>query len=484
MKLNEPSAGAKLDHPGVTHRPAVNSLSRRHQILLIALIFFTALGVRLLNWQGHHNGALAVQSSVALNYKHQARLLQANGVASLYDASSATNNPDLLGHPPGYPILLSFIYRSAGEHDKVTQLVQITLDSLSVVLIALIAFNLFPVAVGVAAGLLCAFAPQFSWNAITLLPDSLAALPILLAVMLITRTLRGSAGQVCLPLHFETTGRQECLSHTANRARLLCLLAAGALVGLSCWLRANALLLAPFLVLLLLVICPRGARLPSALVMLCGAILIIGLLTLRNARVFGHFVPVSLGAGQTLVEGIADYNSDGSLGLPQTDMELIRGEAEAYHRPEYAGSLFTPDGVARDRARLTRGLAVIRAHPFWFAGVMLRRAIGMLRLERTPLRLPSGSSGGWSLFQWPLQIIQRLFITALFLPLSLIGAGMLIYRRQFHTLAILLAVPCYYFCTQSALHTEYRYVLVIHYFLFTLAAVAIHTLGMKLQRVT
>jgi hypothetical protein len=78
--------------------------------------------------------------------------------------------------------------------------------------------------------------------------------------------------------------------------------------------------------------------------------------------------------------------------------------------------------------------------------------------------------------------VQKLFITALFLPLTLIGAGILVYRRQFQTLALLLAVPCYYFCTQSALHTEYRYVLVIHYFLFVLAAVAVYTIASIARR--
>jgi hypothetical protein len=166
--------------------------------------------------------------------------------------------------------------------------------------------------------------------------------------------------------------------------------------------------------------------------------------------------------------------------LPQTDVELIRGEAETSQRPDYANSLFTPDGTDRDRARLARGFAVIRTHPVWFAGVMIQRAASMLRLERTPLRLAATNPGISTLLQWPLRIVQKLFITALFLPLTLIGAGILFYRRQFETLALLLAVPCYYFCTQSALHTEYRYVLVIHYFLFVLAAVAVYTIGRKL----
>jgi 4-amino-4-deoxy-L-arabinose transferase-like glycosyltransferase len=462
MKLPEPGAGETPDHPSVMRPAAVNRLAPRCQVLIVTLIFFTALGVRLLNWQSYHDEALAVQTSVALNYKHQATLIQANGVASLYYPSSSTNNPDLMGHPPGYPILLSVLYRVGGQSDTATQFLQIILDSLSVVIIVLIAFEFFPAAIGVIAGLMAAFAPQFSWNSLTLLPDSLATLPLLVAVLITT--------MICQR------------PNVPGRFRLLPILIAGSLIGVSVWLRANALLLAPFLAFLLLLICERGNRLRIALVLLCGALLIICPLTIRNAVVFGKFIPVSLGAGQTLVEGLADYNTDGSLGLPQTDVELIRSEAETYKRPDYANSLFTPDGTERDRARLARGFAFIRAHPFWFAGVMIRRAASMLRLERTPLRLAATNSSVSPLIQWPLRIVQRLFITALFLPLILTGSGILIYRRQFQTLVLLLAVPCYYFCTQSALHTEYRYVLVIHYFLFVLAAVAIDTIVISARR--
>ena len=118
-----------------------------------------------------------VQTRVAENYKHLARLLQQNGIASFFDASSTTNNPDLLGHPPGYSILLALIYRLAGETDFATQLFQMICDSLAAVMIFLIAVEMMPFGVGTIAGFMAAFAPQFSWNSILLLPDTLAALP-------------------------------------------------------------------------------------------------------------------------------------------------------------------------------------------------------------------------------------------------------------------------------------------------------------------
>jgi hypothetical protein len=59
------------------------------------------------------------------------------------------------------------------------------------------------------------------------------------------------------------------------------------------------------------------------------------------------------------------------------------------------------------------------------------------------------------------------------LPLTIIGLILMIRARGCSALIILLVVPAYYLCFQSALHTEYRYVLAIHYFLFVLVAVTL-----------
>jgi 4-amino-4-deoxy-L-arabinose transferase-like glycosyltransferase len=429
----------------------------RRKLLPILIIFFVALGVRLLCWHDARFETTKVQTSVTNNYKSLARLLIENGAGSFFDPRSTTNNPDLLGHPPGYPIFLAALYRTFGESDTTIQIVQMLADSLAAVLILLIAAELFPFVVAVIAGAMAAFSPQFSWNSMLLLPDTLAVLPILAAVWIVVRN--------------------------PDRRSFVRMLGAGALIGISCWLRANAFLLAPFLILLIPFLIKRGSRLRLALALIAGLILIIAPLTIRNAVVFHRFIPVSLGAGQTLIEGIADYDTENKFGLPKTDMELIAQESESSGNPAYANSLFSPDGVERDRARLRRGLDVIRQHPFWFAGVMARRAASMIKLERTPLTSTAPVAAGWTYYPHLIvRLAQKLFITAVVFPLVLIGVVALTALRRWRDLAVLLVVPCYYFCVQSALHTEYRYVLAIDYFLFAIAALAIYRVAVAIRQ--
>jgi 4-amino-4-deoxy-L-arabinose transferase-like glycosyltransferase len=428
----------------------------QRRLIIGTLIFVTAFDAGLLVWTNKRSETAQVQTRVAENYKHLARLLVDNGFGSFLDPSSTTSNPDLLGHPPGYSIFLAVIYRVAGESDGAVQFFQLFCHSICAVLIFLIAIELLPLGVGAIAGFIAALAPQFSWNSILLLPDTLAALPILVGFYLIARA--------------------------RKRPFWATLLGAGVCIGFSCWLRANGLLLAPFLAVVLLLVFPREVRIRMALALIAGFVLALAPLTIRNAIVFGHFIPVSLGAGQTLLEGIADYDVDGRFGLPNTDMGLIEQEAVAHNRPDYAATLFGPDAIKRDRERLSRGFAVIRAHPLWFLSVMVRRAANMCRLERVPLvTMEKVSSGVPRYFYSKMRIIQRLFITALILPLVLIGLVIVIMRRQFQVLGILLAAPAYYFCVQSILHTEYRYVLTLHYFLFVIAAVAIHTIILRIK---
>lgn len=475
---------------------------------------------------------------------------------------------------------------------------QITGDALAALMIFLILAEFLPLSASVVTGMLAAFSPQLAWNTVLLLPDSLAVLPILGAIYFLARAVR--------------------------RPRLWIFVITGMLAGLSCWLRANAIFLTFFIALAVMLLVKAERRWRFALAVVCGTLLIVLPLTIRNAIVFHRFIPLSLGAGQTLLEGIADYDSQSRFGIQNTDVGIMKQEAEQSHRPEYFGTLFKPDGVERERARLARGFAVIRAHPFWFSGVMARRAASMLRLERSRLvstepaishppvptaspylvlypadlqkdalttsariraedvgvtsgilRIADGNPGYGVLAAWEVSVqpntdylletvvkvesgrmrisvvsdnnkilsstvldaventmaeeqpdavvrltfvadkahlrivlsneaspgpmlkmgtvtlsnlgparflwsryprlivhgIQSLFLTAVILPLALIGLGLLTWQGRRTAIIILLVVPIYFFLVQSIVHTEYRYVLAVDYFLFALAGV-------------
>ena len=604
-----------------------NSQSRR-RFAICLLISLTAFGVRLLSWHDTRLEVGKVQTVVTGDYQRVAQLLRQSGIAGFLSSSSPLSDLNTLGHPPGYSILLALIFSVFGESHAAVQFVQILCDACAAVIIFLIVAELLPKSAAIIAGMLAALSPQFAWNSVLLLPDSLAVLPILLAVFGLTRA--------------------------AKNPRLATFIIVGALVGISCWLRANAMLLTFFLAAAVPLLIkkqgianrptnfglslPRerdkpklvGQRCRYALAVVFGTLLIVLPLTIRNAIVFHRFIPLSLGAGQTLLEGIADYDPQGKFNIPSTDMGIMKQEAEDFHRPDYYGTLFNPDGVERERARLARGFAVIRAHPFWFSGIMVRRAGSMLRLERSRLvsteppvshsldaidnlqstwmnspaellaqgvlspqakaaialesqtlvlmgddskygaafqsapvnvktntdcvfvmpakilqgrmkisvkesggrvyssaiietletispdaqpvnqvRLsfvalgdervrivfsneasspanPSVQIGPIKLFElgparflWTryprllVNAVQRLFLTAVILPLAMIGLGVLIIRKHSRALIILSVVPIYFFCVQSIVHTEYRYVLAVDYFLFALAAVCV-----------
>ena len=587
----------------------------------VLLIFLAAFGVRLLALHDSRLEAARVQWAVAANYRHSARLLAGGGAAAFFGASSPLADPDTLGHPPGYPLMLALVSRLAGAPDVASsedaaRLVQIAGDAGAAALLFLLVAELLPFGAAVIAGLLAALAPQFTWNSVLPLPDTLAALFVLLAVCLVARA--------------------------ARRPRFMTVVLAGMSVGLSCWLRSNALLLAPFLAAAVLLSFGRERRGRYALLLVAGAVVVVAPLTIRNALVFGRFIPLSLGAGQTLLEGIADYDDEGRFGIPRTDLGIMRQEAAATGRADYAATLFGPDAVARERARLRRGFSVIASHPLWFASVMARRAVSMLRLERArlvsprppathapedaeraeavwsqtpsglsregaplapravvslagdgaalrvvgdeskfgrqfttapvaveagtdyvfkvPVRVESGrmsvevlsaeeedaahvstvveTEEGKAAAEQPARVValpfanaeagrvrlvltnapsepprpvveivgevklhrlgpasllwtryprllvnaaQRLFVTAVMLPPALVGLLLLARARERRALVLLLAVPVYYMCVQSALHTEYRYVLAIHYFLFALAAFALYRAGLALR---
>ena len=91
------------------------------------LIFFLALGVRLLTWHDLRLDVWRVQTYVTSDYKYSAYLLARRDFKGfLYDINR-------MGHPPGYPIVLAGIFKVWGDSDDAIQLIQVVCDSLAAV---------------------------------------------------------------------------------------------------------------------------------------------------------------------------------------------------------------------------------------------------------------------------------------------------------------------------------------------------------------
>lgn len=288
-------------------------------------------------------------------YKEEAQFLLGGDLTSFIQGSESQPDAMILTHPPGYPILIAVIYKISGNSDRALRFFQIACDAAAAILVFLIAARLIPRGAALLAALLVAVAPQLAFRSLVILPDSLTALPLLTAILLIIKAVEDRS--------------------------IRKLILAGGLIGLSCWLRADSLLLPIFLSATLMLLFPRGERRRPVLALIGGMVIVVVPITIRNALVFRSFVPIALGTGVTLCEGIADYDIEQRFGLSPTDHGANVQEAQWAGRPDYAAELYRPDGIQRERARIARGLSVIRSDPAWFAGVMGRRLVKMFEYE-------------------------------------------------------------------------------------------------------
>lgn len=349
--------------------PAPTTPDRRHRKHLAigcASIFLVALTIGLLYWQDASTEIARGDSTIqrlAIPYRDEVgRMLDTGGV--LYPQGDLDpGDARTIAHPPGYAVLMAAVTLIFGEPDAPLRLAQIIIAAAQAVMIVLIAAELLPGALSIVAGLITAFSPHLAYYSIFLSPDSLAVFPILISVYLIIRA--------------------------SKQPRLISIIGAGILLGVSCWLRPNGLFLSLFFSLAALVLFQQGRRLRYAIALTVACVVVIAPITLRNWIVYDRIIPLSIGSGVTLVEGIAEYDKQGRFELPILDPDVLVKEVEWYGRPDYGQNLYYPDGIERDQARFARGFSVVRSNPAWFAGVMLRRMVFMLRYNDFRLENPS-----------------------------------------------------------------------------------------------
>lgn len=408
-------------------------------------------------------------------------ILEGEGLIGPYDVSPRTTV--WIAQAPAYAIFLSAVYRGLGRDFFKVQLAQNAVNSLSPILIFLIAGSWVSWRVGVVSGVLAALSHHLSHISNFVLPDSLSALPLLAAIYLLV------------------------IARGSRRYSYLLYTLAGVMIGLSAWVRSQTMLLGLFLIVMLAILSKqRLAEIKRAALMAAVSLITMAPITIKNYIVYGEFVPVNIGMGIVLWEGLGEHERGRQLGAVAKDEEVAIQDAEIYGKPRYAGAWSTPDGIMRDRDRIKRSLSIIIKNPFWYSGVMLKRMAETLKYsahaplvyrikevnpyEKTaPIRkgwealVTDGSSSlavGESLF-WLRPVVRTLqrITKESMLGFVLIGvAAMLIagWRRSL----FLLMVPIYYWVFQCFMHTEFRYTLPMQYFLFVFAAIIWVLLGVAM----
>jgi hypothetical protein len=422
-----------------------------------------------------------------------AAILQGDGL--VFVSGVEPSDTGLLSRPPGYSILLAAIYRLVGRGLFAAQLVQNVLNALVPVFVFLLADILVGRRSAIGAGLLAALLPHLAYYSALLTPDVVCAIPVLIALILLVPVARGRGVSL-------------------GRALL-----AGVALGFAVWLRPNLLLLGPTVAAAALLLArPRVRRWTVAAAVAVGAVAAIAPITIRNFVLYRAFVPVSINLGVVLWEGIGEASGN-AWGTRTDDIDVAAQEAEMYGDPRYAEWWASPDGIRRDRDRVRRSLAVIAAHPAWFAGAALRRAVQMIDYagaDAPPVASRGGvppemldtlhepGQGGSAKHLWGADLLARLrpritsrdsvrigrvlgvlrpvvrplqiVLGALALPLVLTGLAVLLAAAPRRALFVLV-VPLYQVVFQSIVHFEFRYVLPMHACLLVFAGAALALAG-------
>jgi hypothetical protein len=452
--------------------------------LLIFVISFSVKSLQAVDLEPVMHTAEQPGPGMSSDFDARAVSILAGGGILMRDNRDPSDT-SLLSHAPAYSIFLSAVYSLKGRSYFTVQLVQNLINSVSPILIFLIAGNLISWRVGIASGLLAAGSHHLGYYSNLILSDSLCPLPILIAAYLLVK------------------------ASSRSRASLRLYALAGMMIGLSAWIRPNPMLMGIAFAAALVVISGRGRRtILNGAVLASVSFLTIAPITLRNYIVYREFVPIQIGVGLNLWEGLGDA-SDGRFGA-RTDEEVLLHEVALYDDPRYGESWASPDGIKRDRDRVRRSLDVIAEHPAWYIGSVFSRMGAMLKdtadaplvfrstdtklkdalsisraADQTRRKLRLNERNAQELLtidrsavtigkriSWmrpPARAFQRaaketgwLFILA--------GLAILMIGSRRRALFILI-VPLYYLLFQSVMHTEFRYTLAMRYFLFVFAAI-------------
>ena len=311
-------------------------------------IFLLAIAVRLV-FVWLYPGS-AYYSGITGEYLDAAKnLLSGHGLSAYVDvapfSSGATHFTYLpfIGRPIGYVLYFVVIALFVGMQPIAFQIGQAIITSCSVFLVAALVRESFGPSdrterIVKWAAILAAVWPNQARFEIALLPDGIVTLIMLAIPLLLIKYI-----------------------HSRNSKYLFY---AALTLGASIFFRPDLVLLPPFLLVALLLILPWKETLKIAVLLGVVLAIAVGINTWKNYAISGEIVPLNLGSGTTMYEGISQFGD--TLGTTYADERVS-------HNVFDTKQLFYPNGKTNDQKLFVIAVDTIKHHPWFYATVVLRR---------------------------------------------------------------------------------------------------------------
>ena len=366
--------------------------------------------------------------------------------------------------PIGYPTFLAAIFFITGFSPIIAQIVQALLVSLSVIFIYRIVLligvsNKF----AFAASLLAAIWPNHARFEVTILPEAIMPLLLILTCYFIIKALK-----ISLRNEITAKGNSQLIKYS---------LSGGFFLGLGVMSRPDVVFLPIFLLVLFSIV--YGFAKSYKIVLYLSVVFygIIGLHAIRNYSLTNEIIPLGYSNGTVLWQGISQFGD--TLGTVYSDYRIA-------HHEGYPSILY-PNGIQRDRKRFSEAVEIIKEHPIFFLSLIPRR-IPLLLVPRGLLvqddpmprtsdkeDFPQHFSKGFmaELSATPLRALVKIF-SALSGVLLLIVAfmGFWKFRKRSGLVYPIAFMALYFIVVLLPINSEARYFFPAVVFLFPLAVLA------------
>jgi 4-amino-4-deoxy-L-arabinose transferase-like glycosyltransferase len=326
----------------------------------LATVLEWALGLRVLaailvQWYARRKGALCIFPDTRIYWLLSETIVRGTS----YEVLQWGDNPHFALRTPGYPLFLAACRLAFGDRLLPVRLVQAVLGTASVWMVYRLTDRVAP--------------PRPAWRGWTvpLLASALAAIdPFLVAT---TALVLSEA--LFIPLMLLSLwglamiwrGESESESEAADRRRhgWPWAITSGVASGGAVLVRPSWLLFVPAMLLAWVALSGRGRRagaLRGAVLVGLGVVAVLSPWWVRNARVYGRFVPTALWTGASLYDGLNPHatgasDMDGFLAAPDIwPLGEEAQDAELFRRAV---------AFAREHPRRAVALAAIKAARYW-----------------------------------------------------------------------------------------------------------------------